>query len=91
MKYAYITSGTEHYLRQILSDNPTRDITLLQNFGDSILLEETAEPTVFKEGTAYRINKALATLEATAPSHSNTYIYVLKKFLFSRNYTNPSR
>ncbi|EUJ47936.1 antibiotic biosynthesis monooxygenase family protein [Paenilisteria rocourtiae] len=57
MKYAYITSGTEHFLRQILSDNPTRNILLLQNFGDSILLEETTESTVFKEGTAYRINQ----------------------------------
>ncbi|MBC2283402.1 antibiotic biosynthesis monooxygenase family protein [Listeria booriae] len=56
MKYAYITSGTEHFLRQILAEHPTRNITLLQNFGDSILLEETEESTVFKEGSAYRIN-----------------------------------
>ncbi|MBC6309000.1 antibiotic biosynthesis monooxygenase [Listeria sp. FSL L7-1582] len=63
MKYAYITSGTEHYLRQILADNPTRNITLLQNFGDSLLLEETTESTVFREAASYRVTQSFGEIK----------------------------
>ncbi|EUJ25397.1 hypothetical protein MFLO_15508 [Listeria floridensis FSL S10-1187] len=55
MKYIYVTSGTEHYLRQILAENPTEQIMLLQNYSNVVLLHESAEPSVFKEENTFRM------------------------------------
>ncbi|RDX00836.1 antibiotic biosynthesis monooxygenase family protein [Listeria kieliensis] len=54
MEYIYITSGTEHYLRQILAEHPGEGIMLLQNYEHSILLHETSGASVFKEENTYR-------------------------------------
>lgn len=55
MKNIYITSGTEHYLRQVLEEHPTHSLQLLQNYSNAIILEESENPTVLKEAAAYRL------------------------------------
>ncbi|WP_099222031.1 antibiotic biosynthesis monooxygenase family protein [Listeria costaricensis] len=54
MKNMYITTGTEHYLRQILQEHPNEPIILLQNFHQSLLFHESAGPSVFREEATYR-------------------------------------
>ncbi|WP_163654428.1 antibiotic biosynthesis monooxygenase [Listeria sp. PSOL-1] len=55
MKNIYITTGTEHFLRQILNDHPSDNILLLQNYNQSLLLQESSDPTVFKEESTYHL------------------------------------
>ncbi|WP_239256060.1 antibiotic biosynthesis monooxygenase family protein [Listeria ilorinensis] len=54
MKNMYITTGTEHYLRQILQEHPNEPIILLQNFHQSLLFHESTGPSVFREEATYR-------------------------------------
>lgn len=55
MKKVFITTGTEHYLRQLMANYTGGNVTLLQNFSQSLLYQESPGEKLFQEGAEYRV------------------------------------
>ncbi|HEL8243407.1 TPA: antibiotic biosynthesis monooxygenase, partial [Listeria monocytogenes] len=53
MKKVFITTGTEHYLRQLMANYTGGNVTLLQNFSQSLLYQESTGEKLFQEGAEY--------------------------------------
>ncbi|WP_088809329.1 MULTISPECIES: antibiotic biosynthesis monooxygenase [Listeria] len=74
MKNIYITSGTEHYLRQVLADHPNEPLILLQNYSNAVLIEESKNPTVLKEASTYRLMQSYGEIKGFG---SVTFEYIM--------------
>lgn len=51
----YMTSGTPEFMESIKNKNPHKDIYLLHGKGNSVLIHETSEKTIFQVPRKYEI------------------------------------
>lgn len=63
MKKVFITTGTEHYLRQLMANFTGGNVTLLQNFSQSLLYQESTGEKLFQEGAEYRVLQSSGSLK----------------------------
>lgn len=63
MKKVFITTGTEHYLRQLMANYTGANVTLLQNFSQSLLYQESTGEKIFQEGAEYRVLQSSGSLK----------------------------
>ncbi|WP_262265264.1 antibiotic biosynthesis monooxygenase family protein [Listeria sp. Marseille-Q6474] len=63
MKKVFITTGTEHYLRQLMENYIGENVTLLQNFSQSLLYQESTGENLFQEGKEYRVLQSSGSLK----------------------------
>ncbi|MBC1601009.1 antibiotic biosynthesis monooxygenase [Listeria welshimeri] len=63
MKKVFITTGTEHYLRQLMANYTGQNVTLLQNFSQSLLYQESTGEKLFQEGAEYRVLQSSGSLK----------------------------
>lgn len=63
MKKIFITTGTEHYLRQLMANYTGENVTLLQNYSQSLLYQESSGEKLFQEGAEYRVLQSSGSLK----------------------------
>ncbi|EFN3137439.1 antibiotic biosynthesis monooxygenase, partial [Listeria monocytogenes] len=66
MKKVFITTGTEHYLRQLMANYTGGNVTLLQNFSQSLLYQESTGEKLFQEGAEYRVLQSSGSIKGFA-------------------------
>lgn len=63
MKKIFVTTGTEHYLRQLMANYVGANVTLLQNHSQSLLYQESTGDKLFQEGMEYRVLQSSGSLK----------------------------